>query len=160
MSERSMIRPAFAALACAALVAGCAPITAYHGFQAVEAKPTDIKVGEDSKSSVMERLGSPSAVATFEPNVWYYMSEVTDQVAFKRPSTKKRDVVAIAFNKADDKVEKIDTYTLKDGRIIAYNGHETPTRGRQMTILEQLLGNVGRQLLPNQDIDPGNPRGQ
>ena len=24
----------------------------------------------------------------------------------------------------------------------------------------QLLGNVGRQVLPNRDIDPGNPRGQ
>ena len=28
--------------------------------------------------------------------------------------------------------------------MIAFNGRETPTRGRELTVLEQLLGNVGR----------------
>ena len=47
--------------------------------------------------------------------------------------------------------------TLKDGKVIAYNGRETPTRGRELTILEQLLGNVGRGgMLPNRD-DEGAP---
>jgi outer membrane protein assembly factor BamE (lipoprotein component of BamABCDE complex) len=154
-----MIRKlAIAVLACASMTA-CAPITAYHGFQAVEANPKDVQVGVDSKATVTERLGSPSAVASFEPNIWYYMSEVTDQVAFRRPVTKRRDVVAIAFSKTDDRVEKIDTYTLKDGRIVSFNGRTTPTRGREMTVLEQLLGNVGRQFIPNRELDPGDPRG-
>jgi hypothetical protein len=49
-------------------------------------------------------------------------------------------------------VETVNTYTLKDGKVIAFNGRETPTRGREMTILEQLLGSVGRgSLLPDQD---------
>ena len=158
-----MIRKlAYAALASAAVMAtgACAPVTAYHGFQAVEANPKEVQVGVDSKSTVSERLGSPSAVASFEPNVWYYISEVTDQVAFRRPVTKKRDVVAIAFAKADDRVEKVDMYTLKDGRIVSYNGRATPTRGREMTVLEQLLGNVGRQFIPNREVDPGDPRGE
>ena len=156
-----MIRKlAYAALASAAVMAtsACAPVTAYHGFQAVEVNPKEVKVGEP-KSSVSERLGSPSAVASFEPNIWYYMSEVTDQVAFRRPVTRRRDVVAIAFSKTDDTVERIDTYTLKDGRIVSYNGRATPTRGREMTVLEQLLGNVGRQFIPNREMDPGDPRG-
>ena len=152
---------AFAALASAALTAtsACAPVTAYHGFQAVEANPKEVQVGVDTKSTVSERLGSPSAVASFEPNIWYYVSEVTDQVAFRRPVTKKRDIVAIAFSKGDERVEKVDTYTLKDGRIVAFNGRATPTRGREMTVLEQLLGNVGRQFIPNREVDPGDPRG-
>jgi outer membrane protein assembly factor BamE (lipoprotein component of BamABCDE complex) len=149
----------FAAAASALLASGCAPITAYHGFQAVEANPKDIKAGVDSKATVSERLGSPSAVASFEPNTWYYISAVTDQVAFRRPVTRKRDIVAISFSKTGDMVEKVDTFTLKDGRIISYNGRETPTRGREMTVLEQLLGNVGRSFIPNRDLDPGDPRG-
>jgi outer membrane protein assembly factor BamE (lipoprotein component of BamABCDE complex) len=155
-----MIRKlAFAVIASAAVLGGCAPITAYHGFQAVEANPKDVQVGVDSKATVSERLGSPSAVASFEPNIWYYMSEVTDQVAFRHAVTKKRDIVAISFDKTNDQVAKIDTYTLKDGRIISYNGRATPTRGREMTVLEQLLGNVGRSFIPNRDLDPGDPRG-
>src|SRR3569623_71230 len=127
-----MIRKlAFAAVACALLASGGAPITAYHGFQAVEANPKDVQVGVDSKATVSERLGSPSAVASFEPNTWYYISAVTDQVAFRRPVTRKRDIVANSFSKTNDQVEKVDTYTLKDGRIIAYNGRTTPTRGRR-----------------------------
>ena len=49
-------------------------------------------------------------------------------------------------------VDAVNTYTLKDGKVIAFNNRETPTRGREMTILEQLLGSVGRGgLLPQED---------
>ncbi|MFT4254055.1 MAG: outer membrane protein assembly factor BamE [Caulobacter sp.] len=150
-----MFRPAVfaaAAIGLAAVVGGCTPLTSYSGFQAIEAKPVDMKVGEDSKSTVMEKLGSPSATSTFDNNAWYYVSQTTDRVAFYKPRVIKRDVVAIKFDPADEKVASVDTFTLKDGKVIAYNGRETPTRGREMTILEQLLGNVGRGgMLPQDD---------
>ena len=36
--------------------------------------------------------------------------------------------------------------------MIAYNGRETPTRGREMTILEQLLGNIGNDSVLPQEV--------
>jgi outer membrane protein assembly factor BamE (lipoprotein component of BamABCDE complex) len=67
----------------------------------------------------------------------------------------KRDVVAIKFRKSDDQVEAVNTYTLKDGRVIAYNSRETPTRGREMTVLEQLLGSVSAAgALPPSEVNP------
>ena len=46
--------------------------------------------------------------------------------------------------------------------MIAFNGRETPTRGRELTIIEQLLGNVGRvgSVLGqrDEDRDPGGRR--
>ncbi|MDB5431252.1 MAG: cell envelope protein SmpA [Caulobacter sp.] len=138
----------------------CVPITSYSGFQAIEARPADVKVGEDTKSTVMEKLGSPSASSTFDPNVWFYITQVTDQVAFYKPRVAKRDVVAITFDKADQHVLAVNTFTLRDGKVIAYNGRETPTRGRELSILEQLLGNLGRGGILPQDDDqgPGNNR--
>lgn len=139
-----MIRPA--ALAAAALMGAltaCAPIVSSHGFTAINATPAEVKVAEDTKSTVLERLGSPSAVSTFDPNTWFYMSQSVQRLAFHRPRVTKRDVVAVSFDEAE-KVKSVNTYTLSDGKVIAWNGRETPTRGRQLTILEQLLGTVGR----------------
>lgn len=139
-------------LGAAALTGGCTPVTSYQGFQAIEARPQDVKVGEDTRSTVLGKLGSPSATSTFDPNRWFYITQITSRTAFYRPQVQDRLVVALAFDPADEKVTKVDTYTLKDGKVIAFNGRETPTRGRELTILEQLLGNVGRGgLLPQDD---------
>jgi outer membrane protein assembly factor BamE (lipoprotein component of BamABCDE complex) len=151
-------RAAFATLAVGYLsVAACAPISSYSGFQAIESDPKDVKVGADTKSTVRGKLGSPSATSTFDPNIWFYMNQIKERVAFRRPKVVARNVTAIAFNKESEQVESVHTYTLKDGKVIAYNGRETPTRGREMTILEQMLGAVGHGgVLPRSD-DEGVP---
>ena len=41
-------------------------------------------------------------------------------------------------------VKEIKRYGLKDGKQIAFVDRETPTRGKEMTVLEQLFGNLGR----------------
>lgn len=155
-------RVAFAAVTVSLLAAGaCAPITTYSGFQAIESNPKDVKVAADTKSTVRARLGSPSATSTFDPNVWFYIDQIKERVAFRKPVVTQRNVVAITFDKDSEAVKTVDTFSLKDGKVIAFNGRETPTRGRELTILEQLLGNVGRGgMLPNSDEDaPGNRPG-
>jgi len=163
-----------------ALFAGaCTPMTTYSGFQVVESNPADVKVGEDPKSTVLAKLGSPSATSMTESkaarpgeeigaagaldsNLWFYMSQVTDRVAFYKPRVAKRDVVAVSFSADSDQVASVNSYTLEDGKVIAFNGRETPTRGREITILEQLLGNVGQGgVLPRDDSEglPGSRPG-
>jgi outer membrane protein assembly factor BamE (lipoprotein component of BamABCDE complex) len=156
--------PVLCALAVSSVVVqGCAPISVYQGFQVVDAKPSDLKVGEDTKSTVLAHLGSPSSVSTFDPNIWFYITQVSEHQSFYKPKTTRRDVVAVSFNKYDDKITKIDTLSLKDGRVIAYNGRETPTRGRSLSVLEQIIGTLGQggNLLGNpQDVAPGSRPGE
>ena len=45
---------------------------------------------------------------------------------------------------ASEKVSFVEEYGLQDGNIIAFNSESTPTRGRELTILQQLFGNLGR----------------
>ena len=143
----------------AAVLGACSPITSYEGFQAVEANPKDVKVGVDDKTTVMDRLGSPSTVAAFDPNTWYYIAQVSDQIAFHNPVVRRRDVTAIKFDKADDKVADVRSYTLKDGKVVPFNKRSTPTRGREMSVLEQLLGNIGNSnITPQQEVNPGSQR--
>ncbi len=133
----------------------CSPINTYQGFQAVDHAPADVKVGEDTRSTVLARLGSPTAVSTFDKDTWYYLSQVVSHTAFYHPRVNKRDVVAISFRKSDDQVAAVNTFTLKDGRVIAYNNRETPTRGREMSVLEQLLGSVSAAgALPPAEVNP------
>ena len=45
-------RVAFAVFSAGLLAtSACAPITSYSGFQAIDASPKDVKVGEDTKST-------------------------------------------------------------------------------------------------------------
>ena len=122
-----------------------------RGYVADDRLLEQVKVGS-SAEQVLVVLGTPTSTSTVGGSAWYYISQTTDRVAFYKPRVIKRDVVAIKFDPADEKVASVNTYTLRDGKVIAYNGRETPTRGREMTILEQLLGNVGRGgMLPQDD---------
>ena len=147
---------AAAALAGALSAAGCAPLRQANGYQAIDHKPKDTKVGVDTKSTVLDALGSPSAVSTFDPNTWYYINQSTNQMSFHAVQVRRREVVSITFDKDKETVTAVQTYSLKDGKLMAYNGRETPTRGREMSVIEQLLGNVGRGgVLPQNDPTPG-----
>jgi len=156
-------RPLFvAALVAGAALAACAPIRQVSGYQAIDHEPKDMKVGMDTKSTVLEQLGSPSAQSTFDPNTWYYVTQLSAEIGYHRPRVTKRVVVAISFDKESEKVTKIDQYSLKDGKVMAYNDRETPTRGRELNWVEQLLGNVGRgSMLPqeNQNVPGQRPGG-
>jgi outer membrane protein assembly factor BamE (lipoprotein component of BamABCDE complex) len=138
----------------------CSPTIARQGFQVQEEAPKDVKVGQDTKSSVLAKLGSPSLVSTFEPNIWYYVSQTAETYTYHKPRVSARDVTAITFDKASEQVTDVAALSLKDGKRISYADRETPTRGREMTVLEQLLGNVGRAGLPPSDEEnvPGGRR--
>jgi len=57
----------------------------------------------------------------------------------------------------DGKVTDVHRYTLADGRVVDFSSRETPTRGRDYTLLQQIFNSVpGRigQPGPNQQ-NPG-----
>lgn len=140
--------------------AACAPVVGQNGFQAIDAKPMDIVAGTDTKATVLARLGSPSTTSTFEKDqVWYYISQITEKYTFRRPEVTQRSVTEITFTEGSDQVAEVRTLTLADGQAVGMDPRETPTRGRRLTVLEQLLGNVGRGQLPRTDEDvPGQRR--
>ena len=151
----------FAVAVALASIGACSPSVYHQGFQAVDVRPADVKVGEDTRSTVLSKLGSPTATSTFDKDLWFYMSQLRSQTSFYQPKTIQREVVAISFDHDTEQVKSVDKYTIRDGRVIAYNTHETPTRGREMTVLEQLVGSIGAgSVLPNdQDITPGSHPG-
>lgn len=157
------LRKLFLVAAGAATLVACAPTVGRHGFQLIDAAadPAKVKVGEDTKSTVLARLGSPSTTSAFEPNTWYYVSQTTQQYTYHKAQVDQRTVTMVSFDPQSEKVTGVKTLGLGDGKRVAFNDRETPTRGRELTILEQLLGNVGRGgMLPRNDEEnlPGGRR--
>lgn len=149
-----------AVISLAVLTTACAPRIAAQGFQVIDNKPDEVVVGTDTRETVLSKLGSPSTSSTFEAeNVWYYVSQVTERYTYSTPKVTQRNITEITFNEGTGVVANVRSIDLDDGLQVAMIKRETPTRGRSLTILEQLLGNVGRGQLPRTDEDvPGQQR--
>lgn len=162
-----MLRTARILIIAASLLSlgACAAVIDRRGFVSDDGQPVAAVVGTDTKQSLIARYGTPTAQGTFDEQVWYYITAVQSQTAFFRPETVERQVVAITFDD-NDRVAEVRMYGLADGRVIAYDDRRTPTRGREVTFLEQLFGSVGRSpvQLPGQDPNlpdsAGGPRRQ
>lgn len=143
------------------LLGGCVnPAPVYHGYIIDDALPTDMEPGIDTRASVLARLGSPSTRSIFDDNTWYYMTTAEERFAFFHPEVTVRRVTGVRFND-EGLVEEILEYDLGDGRVLSYASRETPTLGRQLTFLEQLLGSIGSVALPQtNEATPGNPTGR
>lgn len=157
MQPRILVTLALAATT--ALLSACNPVLRTHGYVATaDAKPQAVEPGSDTKSSVLARLGNPSVEGTFddeiETDTWYYMNQVRQSFAYLRPLVEERTITAISFN-ADGQVEKVAEYGIEDGYYVNIVDRKTPTRGRELSVLEQIFGSVGR--LPTSTLGGNQP---
>ncbi len=136
----------FSAAAAAVLLAGaaaCTPVQTHSGFVSDTPEATQVQVGVDTKDTVLARLGTPSTMAALDQTAWYYIASEQQRIAFLRPQTVGREVIVVRFD-ANDLVSGVERFGMERGRIVAYNDNITPTRGRELGILEQIFGNVGQ----------------
>ncbi len=147
-------------LAASALSTACNPVLRNHGYVATAEKPQEVNPDTDTKSSVLARLGNPSVKSTFdeqvEDDVWYYISSVRQRYAYLRPQIEDRTITAIHFN-PDGQVTEVAEFGLEDGVPVNYVDRKTPTRGRELSVLEQIFGTIGR--LPTDRLTGQNQTG-
>ena len=103
----------------------------------------EIHPGSTTRDDVAKILGTPSSTGVFDSKDWFYISRKTKQVAFFDPDVLDQQVFVVRF---DDKgvVSAVDHKELKDARDIEPAAGATPAPGRELTFLEQILGNIGR----------------
>jgi outer membrane protein assembly factor BamE (lipoprotein component of BamABCDE complex) len=141
MQRTTMAKAAALALLAGAL-GGCNPVRDSHGFSAVTEDQKNVEVGVDTKSTVLARLGTPSTESAFGETAWYYVSTIQERYAFYMPKTVAREVLMVKFD-AEGKVSAVEKYGMERGQVVAYNDERTPTRGRELGIVEQIFGNIG-----------------
>lgn len=99
-----------------------------------------------SREQVLLALGSPSTTATFDNEVFYYVSQTRRRpVAFMNPKIVDQRILAVYFND-EGRVENIANYGLKDGKVFDFISRTTPTGGKDQNFLGQIIsgaGNIG-----------------
>ena len=136
---------------------GCAPVISQRGYQTDPDVEASITIGTDTKTTIEDRLGDPSVQATFGGDAWYYVSSTEKQVAFFRPTIESRRILAIYFDKTG-KVTEIKHYGLEDGHVVTFEARKTPTKGRELTFLQQLFNatpGVPSSGMNEQEQNPG-----
>ena len=143
----SLNRPALRASLLAGLLAlglgACAQDIRIRGNIPESEMVSKINPGIHSRIDIQSLLGSPSTVSTFQDSKWYYIGQKTTQFAFFEQEVLERSVLVVSFDAAG-MVVTTQTYTLEDGQAIDPVDRITPTEGRDLSVLQQLLGNIGK----------------
>jgi outer membrane protein assembly factor BamE (lipoprotein component of BamABCDE complex) len=124
-------------------VAGCAPRVTTHGTPMTRMEMAEITPGVDTRGSVRRQLGQPVTTSLIGGETWFYVSTVMEQVAYRAAVIVDRQVIAVSFDETG-LVTAAERFALDDGVLVALRTETTPTFGRELTIAQQLLGNIGR----------------
>lgn len=124
-------------------LAACSSQISTHGNLVDPDALAKVEPGRSDQGTVLSLLGSPSTQGNFGEPTWYYIGQKTERQAFYKPETIERKVVYIDFEPTGV-VKSIGTLDLEDGSKVAYVTRETPTAGQRITLVKQLIGNIGR----------------
>lgn len=136
---------------------GCISTTTSRGYNSdkLQLSENEIKPGIANINTVRNVMGSPSATSSFGDPTWYYISSKTKSVAFLQPEVIEQNVIAIAFDEKGT-VKNVQKYDKNDMRRFELRKDYTEAEGNDLTVLQQLLGNVGRFNPANGGM-PGTP---
>lgn len=111
-----------------------------HGYQLNEESLQLVPEGS-SRDQVLLTLGTPSTTQQQSDGTetFYYISlKKTRPVSFARPRVVDQRVLAIYLD-TDQTVTRIANYGLKDGKVFDFIRRVTPTGGRELSFVGQLL---------------------
>ena len=129
--------------AAALVLTGCTGIgqTTQHGYIPSEVALQQVPVGS-SRDQVLIAMGTPSTIADFGGEVFYYISQTRRRAAlFLDARIVDQRVLAIYFNN-NDRIERIAQFGLQDGQVFDFITLTTPTGGEDLNFVEQLLRGV------------------
>lgn len=121
----------------------CTPIYRNHGYVPAEDELASVEVGTDTRETVAEKIGRPSAQGLLNDVGWFYVQSRFRHIGPREPQEIDRQVVAVTFTEAGV-VENIGRYGLEDGRMIEISRRVTETNIRGIGFIRQLLGSIGR----------------
>jgi outer membrane protein assembly factor BamE (lipoprotein component of BamABCDE complex) len=128
---------------CCLMMAACTTVYRNHGYVPDEVELAQVQVGTDTRETVSEKIGRPSAQGLLNDVGWFYVQSRFKHFGPREPQEIDRQVVAITFSDAGV-VENIGRYGLEDGRVVEISRRVTETNIKGIGFIRQLLSNFGR----------------
>lgn len=136
-------------LAAALIASACTPTVQTHGYRPDPEALESVEPGS-TREQVLQLLGSPSSVASFDGATWYYITQQTERTSFYQEEIVAQNVVAVHFDQ-QGVVSEIDFRGMEDAEEVTLVSRETPTSGNELSMIEQFVGNIGRFNLPRDE---------
>lgn len=124
-------------------LAACSPTKEVRGNLINQKTVASLEVGQTDQKTALELLGTPMSTSTFDQKTWYYIGQKTERYGVYDTEVVEQQVIALNFDENGilSNIKKLDE---DDSLDIEPSTKETPSSGRQFTVLQQLIGNVGR----------------
>jgi len=131
-------------LAMLCLVSAMACTAAYrnHGYVPNDEDLNALVVGVDTRATVDDVIGAPSAAGLLSEGDYYYVRSRIREYGMFRPEVVERQVLAISFNE-DETIANIERFSLADGNVVPLTRRVTDSSVVGKGFLRQLIGNFG-----------------
>jgi len=126
----------------AAALSACTANYATRGNYLFEEDVQAIQPMVSTEYDVLNILGTPTTKAVFDDKTWYYVGLKTKQKSFFDPKVTEKQVYKVSFDE-NGLVSTIAEVTGESVDVPLVN-RVTPTSGHNLTLMQQMLGNVGR----------------
>ncbi|NAZ37040.1 outer membrane protein assembly factor BamE [Rubellimicrobium sp. CFH 75288] len=131
------------ALGAALALSGCQPLYRNHGFAPSETDLATLAIGQDTRETVVAKLGRPTIEPLLDQRTFYYVGRRVRYFGPLPPEEVRREVLALSFA-PNGTLGAVERFGLERGRVIPLSRRVTPGVFADQTFLRQLLGNVGR----------------
>jgi outer membrane protein assembly factor BamE (lipoprotein component of BamABCDE complex) len=123
-------------------LSACTPMQATRGNIVEDFRMAELTPGISTRTNVLKSLGSPTTKAPFDDNVWYYIGQKTEKKGVFDPKVVDEKIVMATFNEEGilDSLEEVNSERMDIPRV----RRKTKTGGNDVTVMEQLLGNIGK----------------
>lgn len=123
-------------------LAACSQKLRSHGYVPTPEDLQQVIVGVDTRDTIAEIVGRPSAAGLLSENAWYYVRDRFREYGLGQPRAVDREVVVISFDE-NGVVKNIERFGMEKGRVVVLSRRVTDSNVEGVGFLRQLFGNVG-----------------
>ena len=130
------------------LLTACTPTISERGNIVKDYQIEQVAIGVHTRLDVLKIMGSPTTQAPFNDNLWYYIGQKTEKRGVFDPKVAEERIVAVKFD--PEGIVRVIEDVESERVDIPLERSKTKTHGNEITLPQQLLGNLGKFNRPQQ----------